>query len=201
MQDQRAAFAVSANVKWEADVGMAISDETWKKCCAHMRALSPNYRLRLINFTFLQRLYYTPWGLCAMGLQTDASCEKCHAPDDDFFHLAWQCGEVHDFWLEVAHVIGEMTGLKLALSPVLALLGSVDPMPPAQQKLVGMLLLLVMRRVAICWGRGRCAWVTVWLRDAAYCREQLETFWELAPEGSRPRDIWVPLREYLETAY
>ncbi|KAJ1205245.1 hypothetical protein NDU88_000680 [Pleurodeles waltl] len=76
-----------------------------------------------------------------------------------------------------------------------------DSVPPAQRKLVGMLLLLAKRRVAICWGRGRPPGVTDWLRDAVYCLEQLETFWELAPEGSRPRDIWAPLREYLETAY
>ncbi|KAJ1122019.1 hypothetical protein NDU88_000525 [Pleurodeles waltl] len=84
---------------------------------------------------------------------------------------------------------------------VLALLGSVDTVLLAQRKLVGMLLLLTKRRVAICWGRGRPPQVSDWLRNAAFCREQLATFWELAPAGSSSRDIWAPLRSYLEIAY
>ncbi|KAJ1083605.1 hypothetical protein NDU88_003762 [Pleurodeles waltl] len=133
-----------------------------------------------------------------MGLRADACCERCCAPDAGFLHLAGECTEVHAFWVEVVRMIEAMSGLELPLSPRLALLGCVDAVRQFHRQLVGLLLLLAKRRVAMCWSRGRPPRGSDWLRNAPFCQEQLTIFWELTPEGSRPRDIWAPLRSFLD---
>ncbi|KAJ1162423.1 hypothetical protein NDU88_002891 [Pleurodeles waltl] len=164
-----------------------------------MRALSPNYRLRLLHFKFLHLLYYTPKKLHSMGLLADTCCARCGALDAGFFHLAWECAEVYKFWEEIRRSIVEMIEVEVPLSPKIALLGYMDEVQGPHRRLVGLLMLLAKRRVAMCWGRGRAPRRSDWLRDAAFCHDQLLVFWELMPEGSRPKDIWAPLNEYLAT--
>ncbi|KAJ1174670.1 hypothetical protein NDU88_006490 [Pleurodeles waltl] len=48
-----------------------------------------------------------------------------------------------------------------------------DGVPSVWRSLVGMLLLLAKRRVAVCWGRVRAQRRDDWLRDAAFSQEQL----------------------------
>ncbi|KAJ1117695.1 hypothetical protein NDU88_005892 [Pleurodeles waltl] len=133
-----------------------------------------------------------------MGLCENACYERCCAPDAGFLHLAWECTEVHAFWVEVMRMIEEMTGLELPFSPRLALLGCVDEVRRTHRQLVGLLLLLAKRRVAMCWGQSRPPRGSDWLRDASFCQKQLTIFWEFTPEGSRTRDIWAPLRSFLD---
>ncbi|KAJ1084294.1 hypothetical protein NDU88_004446 [Pleurodeles waltl] len=93
--------------------------------------------------------------------------------------------------MKVEHVIEEVTGVALPLTPTMALLGIVDGWPIAMRRLVGLLLILAKRRVAVCWGRGRAQCESDWLRDAVLCQEQLTVYWELGPGGSRLRGIIV----------
>ncbi|KAJ1128267.1 hypothetical protein NDU88_006646 [Pleurodeles waltl] len=199
IQEQGEKTGLSARVKWARDVGENITEDAWRACCAHMKELQPNYRLRLIHFKFLHRLYYTPRSLCAMGLRADDICVRCRAPAADFLHLAWACPELYVYWKTVFCEISEMIGQEISPSPVMALLGEMSGVQTAMRHLAGMMLLLAKRRVSICWGRIRSPRASDWLRDAAYCQEQLTNYWELMLAGSRPRDIWAPLRSYLES--
>ncbi|KAJ1203234.1 hypothetical protein NDU88_007026 [Pleurodeles waltl] len=183
VQEQRRVVVEAARGKWERDARMEITDAMWRSCCAHMRALSPNYRLRLIHFKFLHRLYHTPLSLRATGLREDARCGRCHAPDADFLHLAWTCEAVRFFWGEVMRVITGMTGLDLPFSPVVVLL---DGVPSEWRRLVGMLLLLAKRRVVVCWGRGRAPRKDDWLQDAVFLSGAA-----VPSSGSWPRRVLV----------
>ncbi|KAJ1193168.1 hypothetical protein NDU88_002473 [Pleurodeles waltl] len=100
-QEQSGGLVMPARAAWERDLGEPIPDGMWRSCCAHMRTLSPNYRLRLLHFKFLHRIYYTPRKLHSMGLVADPRCVRCSAPDAGFFHLAWECEEVYKYWEEV----------------------------------------------------------------------------------------------------
>ncbi|KAJ1158094.1 hypothetical protein NDU88_010788 [Pleurodeles waltl] len=197
MQELGGGLGVPSKTAWERDVGEPIPEVMCRSCCAHMKALSPNYRLRLLHFKFLHRLYYTPKRLHSMGLLADACCARCGTQDAGFLHLAWECAEVYNFWEEVWRSIAEMIELELPLSPKIALLGYMDEIQGPHRRLVGLLMLLAKRRVAMCWGQRRAPRRSEWLRDAAFCHDQLSVFWELMPEGSRPKDIWAPLNEYL----
>ncbi|KAJ1185957.1 hypothetical protein NDU88_002743 [Pleurodeles waltl] len=37
-----------------------------------------------------------------------------------------------------------------------------------------------------------------WLRDTAYCQEQLSLYWDVMPVRSRPKDIWSHLELYMK---
>ncbi|KAJ1163451.1 hypothetical protein NDU88_003909 [Pleurodeles waltl] len=100
---------------------------------------------------------------------------------------------LRDRFLEASGAPSEFRALEIAL------LGYMDEVQGPHRRLVGLLMLLAKRRVAMCWGRGRAPRRSDWLRDAAFCHDQLLVFWELMPEGSRPKDIWAPLNEYLAT--
>lgn len=71
-----------------SDLQVEITEEKWKYCCAQLMALSPNYKLRLIHFRFLHRLYRTPVQLYKMGLKEDNTCWRCVVEGAAFMHEA-----------------------------------------------------------------------------------------------------------------
>ncbi|KAJ1210076.1 hypothetical protein NDU88_005444 [Pleurodeles waltl] len=133
----------------------------------------------------------------SLGLRKDAICVRCLAPEASFLHLAWECADVYAFWVAVFNTISEMVEIEIPATPRIALLGCVEDIRATHRRLVGILLLLAKRRVAMCGGGTRVLRHSEWLRDAAFCHDLPIVFWNLMPEGSRPKDIWTPLNNFL----
>lgn len=112
-----------ARLKWHSDLGHQLDDKTWQYCCEATKRISLNGRHRLIQFKFLNRIYYTPSRLYRYGLRQTAACECCEASDADFLHLAWTCPAIETFWLGIFAKLSAITQVELQPDPLLALLG------------------------------------------------------------------------------
>lgn len=173
---------------WRLDLGEELTDKIWLYCCSQTQHLSPNYKLRLIHFKFLNRFYRTPLQLHKIKLREDSNCWKCRREGAAFLHIAWECPGVQDYWCEVAQIISEVLNQTLECSPLVMLLGYVERLEVAGRKLAAMMLVLARRRLAIHWGAPRGPRSSDWLQDITYCQENLSLYWDLMP-----KDIWAHL--------
>lgn len=183
-------ITATSKADWETDIGTEITDKQLICCCTQLQHLSPNYRLRLIHFNYIHRLYRTPPHLHRMGLYNDTSCWRCGIQNATFTHLAWEYQPIAKYWQEVLKHIGNITDIELHHSPLVALLGYVLEVPLSRRKLTAMLLLLAKRQVAIHWKKMNPPTIAEWIGAATYCKDQLTHYWELMPTRSRPKDIW-----------
>lgn len=117
---------------WNTDRLAPLADEQWRYFCAQSHVFSPNYRLHLIHFKSIHRLYRTPEKLFRMGLIADAAGIRCSAPSGDYLHLAWDCPEVSAYWAEVIVMSYEIMGHAPKCTPLVALLDYVNAFRGAQ---------------------------------------------------------------------
>lgn len=163
-----------------------------------MRYLSLNYKLRLIHFKFLHRLYRTPLQLFKIKLRENSNCWKCNCEGAAFLHIAWDCLAIQDYWSEISNIIHAVTGQPVVLSPLVMLLGYVELTCSEFRRLTAMMIVLARRRLAMHWGATRGPRIKDWLQDITYCQEQLTLYWDLQPTASRPKDIWGPFITWLK---
>lgn len=184
---------------WVMDLGDVPTDKIWQYCCSQTQYLSPNYKLRLIHFKFVNRVYRTPLQLYKIKLRENSNCWKCKREGAAFLHIAWECPRVQDYWHGVASTISEVTGSVLDCSPMVMLLGYVERVNVASRRLTAMMLVLARRRLAVHWGDPRSPSIGDWLRDIVYCQENLTLYWDMMPSSSRPKDIWGPFVDWLRS--
>lgn len=196
-QSHRLYKYTKARLAWQADLNVVIDDAMWTYCCANIKSISLHGRHRLIHFKFINRVYYTPERLHRYGLKEDASCEHCKCELADFMHLAWQCLGVATFWKAVFRELSSIVDLDIQPNPTLALVGYSKPFPKKIRRLLDMGLLIARRRVALNWMKGPTPTMTQWSQDLLYCCTQTETFSELLPPQSRPKNFWSLYTTYL----
>lgn len=197
IHDRPSVAPCAAKAHWELDLATQITDIQWQYCCQQTARISASSRMRVIHYRYLQRLYCTPTRKFRFKLASSDCCERCGQPQADFFHLAWVCPQIHEFWSQVLAALEDMTSVAMRNDPLMALLGYTAHIPVPYRKYVNIALLLAKRRVACRWGRGRAPKFKMWLADLVYCQDQLKIYGETLPNASRPRDIWGPLQIYL----
>lgn len=183
---------------WETDLATAIPDDVWQYCCMQTRFVSTNYKHKLIHYKYLHRVYYTPVFLHKIRADIPDSCPKCALPAADFAHMTWTCTHICKFWGEVARVLISMIEQPLQLSPQLALMGYVKPLGRGIRRFTAIALLLAKRQISLHWGKSQLPTLRSWLYDLQYCSTASEDYASLLPISSRPRDVWQPLKSYLQ---
>lgn len=190
---------LSARGHWEADLGFALTDAQWQYCCTQTGDISASSKFHLLHYKYLHRVYYTPARLFRFQLRDSSACARCGEDPAEFQHLAWNCPPIRRYWSEVFAALRCMTGHHIPETPLVALLGYTVQLLPAIRKYTSLALLLAKRRVSCRWGRGRAPKFKTWVQDLIYCQDQLNTYADLLPPTSRPRDIWAHLQTYLLT--
>lgn len=69
-----------------------------------------------------------------MGIRQNTHCWKCDSPDAGFLHLAWHCQPIARYWGTILRHISDITGLLIPHTPLIALLGIIDNIPPQTQQ-------------------------------------------------------------------
>lgn len=185
-----------SRLAWQQDLGVTITDAIWAYSCEHTKQITLNGRHRLIHFKYINRTYHTPVRLHRFGLRDADACDRCMTQRADFFHLAWECPGVHQYWTNIFHEISDMIGIETVADPLIALLGYTRDMPKAARRLVAMSTLMAKRRLAMCWMRGPLPTIAHWRKDLHYCNTQTENYNDLLPPKSRPKNYWGLYKEY-----
>ena len=169
MQSEKEEMDDRACAQWSAALGVDVTVEMWRTCCAQTGMLSPSSSHRIIHFKFLHRTYRTPVRLSKAGLRDTDCCDRCHAENANSLHFTWGSPEISGYWSKVANGLTEMVEFPVKLEPVVALLGEVRRYPRHCRRFLPIALLLTKRLVACRWGRGRAPTYKLWIADLIYC--------------------------------
>lgn len=81
---------------------------------------------RLIQVTFLHRIYYTPQRLHNIYPERTSDCTRCGGNVGTYIHMFWSYPGVARFCIEVVKLINIRLQLTLLTTPMLLLLGIHD---------------------------------------------------------------------------
>lgn len=93
---------------WDLELDTPLTDGQWLYCCKQTGMITASSQLRIIHFIFLHRVYYTLARLYRYNLRPDDQCDRCRQEGAGFLHLAWRCGTIHRYWLEVEAALSRM---------------------------------------------------------------------------------------------
>lgn len=79
-------------------------------------------RLRIIQFNYLHRVYYTRERLWRATLIASPECLRCGDELGTWYHTVWQCVVIARFWRRVLACLAEVLGWELPCDPKLVLL-------------------------------------------------------------------------------
>lgn len=82
---------------WEGDLGL-LDEEDWTEALAAPRGAAIAVQLRLIQFKYLHRVYFTRMRLWRAGLIASPVCLRCNQEEGTFLHTVWKCSSLDRFW-------------------------------------------------------------------------------------------------------
>lgn len=95
-------------------------------------------------------------------------------------------------------MLSKMIGVPIECTIQTCLLGLLKNVRAMKRKFCMITLLLAKRRISLQWNSRLTPKIKQWLKDTAYCRDTLKTYEEELPAGSKPRDYWMYLVDYLK---
>lgn len=155
---------------WEGDVG-PLESEDWMEALASPRGAAIQISLRLIQFKYLHRVYYTRVRLWRAGLIASPVCLRCMHEEGTLMHTIWHCNALSRFWRAVLTCLSEVLGWDLPHSPRLVLLHIMEGIGGNIYKSHLMLLgfTLAKRDIARVWKAKRAPSVSAWKNGLDFC--------------------------------
>lgn len=106
---------------WELDLG-DMESEDWTEALLSPRETSISMRLRLIQFNYLHRTYYTRERSWKAGLIASSDCLRCGVAEGTWLHTIWLYEKINRFGRAVLAFRVEVLGWELPYDPKFALL-------------------------------------------------------------------------------
>lgn len=155
---------------WEEDVG-PLEDQDWTEAVAAPRGAAIAMRLRLIQFNYLHRVYFTRMRLWKAGLIDSQICLRCERAEGTLLHTVWTCLSLDRFWRGVFACLSEVLSWDLARSPKLALLHIMEGVGGNVHKrhLLLLGLTLAKRGIARAWKAQRAPPISAWKNGLDFC--------------------------------
>lgn len=91
--------------------------------CIKAQAKTINSNLKLIQYNWIMRTYFTPVRLNKICQNTPDTCIKCTSDKGTLLHCMWGCPKVQEFWKEVVLLIFQMISVNLPMNPEIFILG------------------------------------------------------------------------------
>lgn len=160
--------ALSARVKWEADIGEDFEDSEWKSICASSQSFSYNSRHKLLQFNLIHRTYYTPECLHKINRTYSEQCPRCKVEIGSLMHMFWTCKGLKHFWSSILNIIKQVVGSEIPTNPRLTLLGDHSVLPNnlrGNTRFVRLALIAANKCIAIHWKSEDPPGVSFWLKE------------------------------------
>jgi len=110
-------------VLWREELKMNISSDIWENICLKAQSQTININLKLIQYNWIMRTYFTPVRLNKIKPNFPDTCIKCSTDKGPLFHCMWNCPNVQEFWKEVIFLISQMVSVNLPMRPEIFILG------------------------------------------------------------------------------
>lgn len=183
--------------QWVEDVG-PLDEDDWREALAAPRSAAISMRLRLIQFKFLHRVYFTRARLWRAGLIASPECLRCGEDVGTLLHTVWQCPPLCRFWGRVLSCLSEVLGWELPTSPRFALLHVMEGVGGNIYKrhLLWLGLVLAKRDIALVWKASQAPPLSKWKAGLDFCMGLEKPIFEARGCPNKHYKIWQRWAEY-----
>uniref|UniRef100_A0A3P9CYM2 Reverse transcriptase domain-containing protein n=1 Tax=Maylandia zebra TaxID=106582 RepID=A0A3P9CYM2_9CICH len=108
---------------WEKDLGIQISEDSWKMLISSWHVCSPETQSQLIQYKLLHRNYWTPSKLVRLKLADKDICWKCQQEVGTLVHMLYTCRKNDYLWDGIINLVNDIFKLNLSKSPAICVLG------------------------------------------------------------------------------
>uniref|UniRef100_A0A3P9DFP2 Reverse transcriptase domain-containing protein n=1 Tax=Maylandia zebra TaxID=106582 RepID=A0A3P9DFP2_9CICH len=108
---------------WEKDLGIQISEDSWKMLISSWYVCSPEIQSQLIQYKLLHRNYWTPSKLVRLKLADKDICWKCQQEVGTLVHMLYTCRKNDYLWDGIINLVNDIFKLNLSKSPAICVLG------------------------------------------------------------------------------
>lgn len=116
----------TVKLKREKDLECAVRDDVWETICEDF---SFNIHHKLIQFSTIQWVYFTPERLPRINNKCLMCCSRCKVGIRTLLHMIWSCLEVENYWKTILDLIMELTSVDISSLLKLTLLGDESMLP------------------------------------------------------------------------
>lgn len=112
-----------AKLKWEAELTITISDDTWRQYFQNIYKTTCNVQLRYFQFQLLHHILTTNRDAFRWKLSTVDTCTFCDNAPETLKHLLWECTITQYFWHRVFSWVKFCTGSNIRFNETEILFG------------------------------------------------------------------------------
>jgi len=136
---------------WLEELGEDISELDWLDIFPRIQLCTTSTRLRSLGYRFLIRDVLTNTRLFHMGKVDTTLCYLCKKETETISHLYWHCTVTRRLWERLKSLLLEKSEIKVALDPLVLILGATrkDPSEGPPQ-LISLLSLIVKNYIHSC---------------------------------------------------
>lgn len=186
--------------KWEGDLHVQISDETWKKIIDRIFSSSICLRHGVIQFKVVHRLHWSKTRLSKIRDDFDPTCDRCKQEPASLLHMFWTCSKLQNFWKNIFNILSEACGIILKPCPFIAIFGvNLDGhLTKPQANLVAFGALMARRRILLNWKDAHPPAYGLWVKDVMYHVQLEKIRYTLKGSIQKFYDTWKPFLTHFE---
>lgn len=107
---------------WEQELGKEYTPHHWEKSCRLIHSSTRSTNLGKMQQKILLRWYLTPHRIAKIFTGVSPDCWRDCGNTGTLIHILWFCPKLRGLWSQVERIMMDITGIKQALSPGMALL-------------------------------------------------------------------------------
>lgn len=187
--------------KWEAELGITISDIQWEEGLENVNKCSYNARHCLIQFKVLHRLHFSKERLHKIYPDVSPICDKCSLAEDTLSHSLVFCSKVQKYWTDIFDLMSRIIQVQLKPDPLTFILGiSSDDvgLNNAKRCFVSYGIIIAKKLLLTHWKKKDAPPVKLWLNDLVNTLHLEKIRYTLSDRLSTFNKIWAPLSLFLQ---
>ena len=157
--------------KWETDLGLNISNETWESILRRIPGSSICARHGLIQLKVVLQTHLTNAKLAYIYPDTNPSCPRCKGQPANHIHMFWSCPAITTFWSEIFQAFTKIFDKKVNPNPLIAIFGVTPPtcsLSSNAQDVIAFTTLIARRCILFNWKQQFPPSFAKWIKETLF---------------------------------
>ena len=188
--------------KWQAELGLEISDEVWEDCIDNIHGSSINVRHSLIQFKIIHRLHFSPARTHKIYPNSSPLCGRCSIEEGTLSHQFILCHKLQNFWNQLFDLFGKAYNRDFPPAPLTALFGTVAPgwaQNKHEIKAILLSTLLARKLILQAWKSAKPPTIDMWIKELGSVLHLEKIRYTLAEKEPLFLKIWSPMVNLLNS--
>ena len=178
--------------KWEEDLECNFEEAEWESLCIGSQYFSFNSRHKIIQYSLIHRIYYTPDRLHRIKPQYSEFCPRCKTGTGTLIHMFWSCPCLNTSWISIVNELSDIIGTTIPTEPRIILLGDTSMIKVNKNKLkfIRIALIIANKCIAMQWKDEHPPTSARWTDELASCLPNEKIMYNLKGKPGEFKKIW-----------